>query len=433
MAIQLAIFSVLILILLISKVKLAPFLAFLITSLVAGVMLGVPVIQIPAALEKGVGSTLGGMTIVLCLGAMFGKLIAASGAAQKIAEVLVKAFGLKYVQWALMLTGFVVGIPLFYNVGFVLLLPLAFSVVYRYHLPAVYIALPMLAALSVTHGFLPPHPSPTALVPQFGANMGLTLFYGLIVAIPTVILAGPVFARTLRYLDTPPLHTFHAEPIAEAELPGSANSFLTALLPVILLLGAAVMPYIAGENSLITFLGHPSVIMLIALLVAIYSLGIRTGRSIPAIMDLFSDAVKDISGLILIIAGAGMLKQIFVESGVSETIAVSLKDLPIHPLVLAWLIATVIRIAVGSATVAGLTAAGIVAPLATSGAADPNLMVLAVGAGSLMCSHVNDSGFWMFKEYFNLSLKETLRSWTLMETIVGVAGLAGVLILDWVI
>ena len=433
MAIQLAIFSVLILILLISKVKLAPFLAFLITSLVAGVMLGVPVIQIPAALEKGVGSTLGGMTIVLCLGAMFGKLIAASGAAQKIAEVLVKAFGLKYVQWALMLTGFVVGIPLFYNVGFVLLLPLAFSVVYRYHLPAVYIALPMLAALSVTHGFLPPHPSPTALVPQFGANMGLTLFYGLIVAIPAVILAGPVFARTLRYLNTPPLHTFHAEPIAEAELPGSANSFLTALLPVILLLGAAVMPYIAGENSLITFLGHPSVIMLIALLVAIYSLGIRTGRSIPAIMDLFSDAVKDISGLILIIAGAGMLKQIFVESGVSETIAVSLKDLPIHPLVLAWLIATVIRIAVGSATVAGLTAAGIVAPLATSGAADPNLMVLAVGAGSLMCSHVNDSGFWMFKEYFNLSLKETLRSWTLMETIVGVAGLAGVLILDWVI
>jgi Gnt-I system high-affinity gluconate transporter len=433
MAIQLAIFSVLILILLISKVKLAPFLAFLITSLVAGVLMGVPIVQIPAALEKGVGSTLGGMTIVLCLGAMFGKLIAASGAAQKIAEVLVKAFGLKYVQWALMLTGFVVGIPLFYNVGFVLLLPLAFSVVYRYHLPAVYIALPMLAALSVTHGFLPPHPSPTALVPQFGANMGLTLFYGLIVAIPTVILAGPVFARTLRYLDTPPLHTFHAEPIAEAELPGSANSFLSALLPVILLLGAAALPYLSGENTIITFLGHPSVIMLIALLVAIYSLGIRTGRSIPAIMDLFSDAVKDISGLILIIAGAGMLKQIFVESGVSETIAVSLKDLPIHPLVLAWLIATVIRIAVGSATVAGLTAAGIVAPLATSGAADPNLMVLAVGAGSLMCSHVNDSGFWMFKEYFNLSLKETLRSWTLMETIVGVAGLAGVLILDWVI
>lgn len=433
MAIQLAIFSVLILILLISKVKLAPFLAFLITSLVAGVLMGVPIVQIPAALEKGVGSTLGGMTIVLCLGAMFGKLIAASGAAQKIAEVLVKAFGLKYVQWALMLTGFVVGIPLFYNVGFVLLLPLAFSVVYRYHLPAVYIALPMLAALSVTHGFLPPHPSPTALVPQFGANMGLTLFYGLIVAIPTVILAGPVFARTLRYLDTPPLHTFHAEPIAEAELPGSANSFLSALLPVILLLGAAALPYLSGENTIITFLGHPSVIMLIALLVAIYSLGIRTGRSIPAIMDLFSDAIKDISGLLLIIAGAGMLKQIFVESGVSETIAVSLKDLPIHPLVLAWLIATVIRIAVGSATVAGLTAAGIVAPLATSGAADPNLMVLAVGAGSLMCSHVNDSGFWMFKEYFNLSLKETLRSWTLMETIVGVAGLAGVLILDWVI
>lgn len=433
MAIQLAALSVLILILLISKVKLAPFLAFLITSLIAGVLLGVPIVQLPSTLEKGIGGTLGGMTIVLCLGAMFGKLIAASGAAQKIAEVLVQAFGVKYVQWALMLTGFVVGIPLFYNVGFVLLLPLAFSVVYRYQLPAVYIALPMLAALSVTHGFLPPHPAPTALVPQFGADMGLTLFYGLMVAIPTVVLAGPVFARTLRHIRTLPLQTFNTETLTSEQLPGTANSFLTALLPVILLLTATVLPYLVGKHDLITFLGDSGVVMLIALLIAIYSLGITSGKGIPAIMDLFSEAIKDISGLLLIIAGAGMLKQVFVDSGVSGSIALSLKDLPVHPLLLAWLIATVIRIAVGSATVAGLTAAGIVAPLATSGAADPNLMVLAVGAGSLMCSHVNDSGFWMFKEYFNLSLKETFRSWTLMETIVGVAGLAGVLVLDWII
>jgi Gnt-I system high-affinity gluconate transporter len=306
------------------------------------------------------------------------------------------------------------------------MVPLIFSVIYQYKLPAVYIGLPTLAALSVTHGFLPPHPSPVVLVGQFNANMGITLIYGLIVAIPAVIIAGPVFAGWLKNIPTGPLQLFQGNTEQTKPLPGKLNSFLTALLPVFLLMITTILP----KNN---FTGDAPIVMLFCLLIATFTLGILQQTPVKAVMSTYTEAVKDVAMILLIIAGAGALKEVLAQSGVSEQIAGEMQTWPVHPLILGWLMAAIIRACVGSATIAGITAAGMVAPLVLQGLADPNLMVLSVGAGSLMFSHVNDAGFWMFKEYFNLSLKNTLLSWSVMETIVGIVGLAGVMILDTII
>jgi len=425
---------IILLILLITWAKLNPFLAFLIVSLLAGWWLGIPVADLTKSVKKGIGDMLGELVIIICIGAMLGKMVAESGAAQKISNVLMKAFGEKYFQWAMMITGFIVGIPLFYNVGFVLLIPLIFSVVYQTKLPAVYVGVPMLAALSVTHGFLPPHPSPAALVTQFKADLGLTLLYGIVVAIPAIILAGPVFARTVKNIKSTPLQTFQPKNIPADQLPGTFNSFFSSLLPVLLLIVTTALPFIitieGSAKSALSFLGDSIIVMLLSLIVATWTLGIANGKTIKEIMSFYGESVKDVALILLIVAGAGALKQIFIDSGVSKQIGELLQDLSINPLILGWLIAAVIRVCLGSATVAGLTAAGIMAPVLAGAQVDPNLMVLSIGAGSLMFSHVNDSGFWMFKEYFNLTIKDTIRSWSLMESIVAVVGLIGVLILD---
>lgn len=437
MTIIIVFLTILVLVLLIAWAKVNTLLAFLISSIFGAILLGIPVDKIPATIENGLGSMLGSLALIVVLGAMFGKLVSESGAAQKIADVLMKVFGTKYIQWALMFTGFIVGIPLFYNVGFVLLVPLIFSVAHQYKLPVVYIGLPLLAALSVTHGYLPPHPSPTALVPMLGANMGKTLILGMIVAIPSMIIAGPLFAKTLRKIPSHPLDTFTPAVLPVEKLPGTFNSFFTPLLPVLMIAGSIFFPQLASGNehlkSIFVFFANPIIVMLIALIYATFSLGIKQSISIKKIMSFYSEAIKDISIIIMIVGGAGILKQVFTDSGVDNNIATMLIELKMNPLLLGWLIAMVIRVAVGSATVAGLTAAGIVAPLVLATGVNPNLMVLSIGAGSLMLSHVNDSGFWMFKEYFNLSLKDTLRSWSLMESIVGVVGIIIILVLNTVI
>ena len=421
------------LILLISWGKINPFLAFLVISIVAGLLLGIPFTKIVGSVQKGMGDTLGSLVIIIVLGAMLGKLVADSGAAQKIAEVMMNAFGVKYIQWALVVTGFIVGIPLFYGVGFVLMVPLIFSVVYQYKLPAVYIGLPMLAALSVTFGFLPPHPAPTALVIQFKANIGLTLLYGLILSVPAIIIAGPLFAKTLKNIHSVPLETFTATTLPSSQLPSAFDSFLTSLLPVVLLMVFTILPYMVTlpplASQVVAFFAEPAIVMMIALIVSTYKIGLRQGKTIKQVMSIYGESIKDIAGILLIIGSAGALKQVLIDSGVSDQIALALNGINIHPLVLAWMMAAVIRICVGSATVAGLTTAGIMAPIVMQSGVNPNLMVLAIGAGSLACYHVNDSGFWLFKEYFNLSIKDTVRTWTLMETIIAVVGLAGVMLL----
>ncbi|MBK0377707.1 gluconate:H+ symporter [Mucilaginibacter segetis] len=428
-------FCIILLVLLVSWAKVNPFLAFLIVSIAAGLLLGIPFTKVTNAVQKGIGDILGQLVIIIVLGAMLGKLVAVSGAAQKIAETLVKAFGEKYIQWALVAAGFVIGIPLFYGIGFVLMVPLIFSVVYKYKLPAVYIGLPMLASLSVTHGFLPPHPSPTALVTMFNASMPVTFMYGFMIAVPSIIIAGPLFAKTLKNIKSEPLATFRAEELPEDKLPGTFNSFFTALLPVILLMVTAAIANLPMQNptllKLNAFFGDPPIVMLIALIVGTYTLGIKQGHNMSSLTSSYTDAIKDIALVLLIIGGSGAFKEVLTISGVSDQIATQLQqNLHLHPLVLGWLIAAIIRISLGSATVAGLTAAGIVAPLVLHGDVNPNLMVLSIGAGSLVLSHVNDSGFWLFKEYFNLSIKDTFRSWSVMETLVAFIGLGGVLIIN---
>jgi len=448
MSILIVILCIVLLILLITWLKVNPFLAFLITSIVAGLLLGIQPAQMGRVLEKGIGDMLGSLVIVVIGGAMLGKLVAETGAAQQIASGLMKVFGEKYLQVAMMVTGFVIGIPLFYNVAFVLVFPLIASIVYRYKLPAVYVGLPMMAALSVTHGFLPPHPSPAGLVKQLDANMGETLVYGIIIAIPTVIIAGLLFSKTLKDLNVQLPKTFQTEGLPEDKLPSLRNSLLSALLPVILLAVTTIYIMVAGEEGMkaavaevgtarhyiaqaILFLADSNVVMLLSIAIATYTLGLRRGMKITAIMDVYGIAIKDVALIVLIMGGAGSLKEVLIVTGVSKEISVALNGLSFHPLVLGWLIACIIRVCVGSATVAGLTAAGIVAPLLLAHPeVNPNLMVLAVGAGSLMFSHVNDAGFWLFKEYYNLSIKQTIRSWSVMETIVAVCGLGGVLLLN---
>jgi Gnt-I system high-affinity gluconate transporter len=437
MSLLIIIICILAFVLLITWGKINPFLAFLVISIITGLLLGIPFNKVTQSVQKGIGDTLGSLVIVIGLGAMLGKLVAETGGAKKISLVLIRAFGEKNIQWALMITGFIVGIPLFYNVGFVLLIPLIFSVSFQSKLPAVYTGVPMLAALSVTHGFLPPHPSPTALVGQFGANMGLTLLYGMAIAIPAILVAGPLFAKTVKNIKSVPMETFQSAEIPEEELPGGFNSFLSSLLPVILLIITTVIPFIFvmddSTSKVVAFFAEPTIVMLISLAFATYAIGLRAGKKMSQVMSYYAEAVKDVALILLIVAGAGALKQVFTDSGVSKDIAGMLEGLPMHPLVLGWLIAAIIRVCIGSATVAGLTTAGIIYPLMVQTGTKPELMVLAIGAGSLMFSHVNDSGFWMFKEYFNLSMKDTLRSWSLMETIVAIVGLGGVMTLNLII
>jgi len=437
MSIIIILFCIAVLVLLITHFKINAFLAFLVVSILAGLLLGIEVSKITTSIQKGLGDMLGSLVIVVASGAMLGKLTAESGAAQQIASGMMKLFGERYIHWALMITGFVIGIPLFYNVGFVLVIPLIFSVAYKYKLPAVYIGVPMLASLSVTHGFLPPHPSPTALVAQFKADMGTTLFYGILIGIPTSIIAGPLFARTLKRIEAKPLKIFSAEPLPEDKLPALGISVFTAMLPVILIAFTTILGNFVKEEGLlktiITFFSDAAIVMILSLAVATYTLGLRMGMTMKKVMDIYGDAIRDIAMLLLIMGGAGTLKQILTDSGVSNEIGLVLNGLDVHPLLLGWAIACVIRVCVGSATVAGLTAAGIVMPLLSRPDVDPNLMVLAVGAGSLMFSHVNDAGFWLFKEYYNLSIKDTIRTWSLMETIVSIVGLAGVMTLEYIL
>lgn len=430
-------FCIVCLILLITWGKVNPFLAFLIVSIVAALLLGMPINSIAQSVNKGIGDTLGSLVIVIVLGAMLGKLVAESGAAQRIAHTLRNVFGYKNLPWAMSLTGFIVGIPLFYNVGFVLLIPIIFSVAYSYKLPLVYVGLPMCASLSVMHGFLPPHPSPVALLAQFHANMGMTFFYGIMIAIPAVIIAGPLYAKTLKNIKTNPTKVISIHEIPDEKLPGIANSFISSLLPVILIAITTIATSTSTNDSnwktIATFFAEPNIVMLITIIIATYTLGVYRGKSLTHVMNVYAEAVKDVSMILLIIGSAGILKQIFIDSGAGKEIAAALKEWKLPILLLAWIVTAVLRLCLGSATIAGMTAAGIIFPLSSQTNVDPNLMVLSIGAGSLFCSHVNDTGFWIFKEYFGISVKDTFRSWSVMESIVSVVGLVGVLVINAII
>lgn len=382
---------------------------------------------------------LGSITLIIIFGTCIGKLTVSSGAASVIADTVMKWTGEKYVRLGLMITGFIVGIPLFYSVGFILLVPLIFSVAYQFKLSKVYIAIPMLASLSVAHGFLPPHPSPMALNSMLHADVGLVLIYGIIIAIPILFIAGLLFSNTLKNIKTTETSAFNSTMSASAiqsEKPGFGISIFSSLFPVFGLSVTTLLPLI-WKNEYVSLIcktiGEPAIIMLLSLVICTYTLGIRTGKDMKAIMSEFTEAIKDVILIILIIGGAGSLKEIMMVSGVSQTIVESLSQINVHPYLLAWLMAALIRICVGSATAAGLMTAGVLLPMLQMSSLDPNLLVLAIGAGSLMCSHVNDPGFWLFKEYFGTSMKDTVRSWTVMESLVSVLGIVFIFILNTII
>jgi Gnt-I system high-affinity gluconate transporter len=416
--------------------KLNPFLSLLIVAIVAGLLLGMQPDALLKSIETGVGSTLGGggLALIICLGAILGKILEVSGAAEKIASQLIKSFGEKNIQWALLLTGFLVGIPLYYNAGFIILVPLVFTLARKTKLPLLYLVIPMAASLSTTHCFLPPHPGPVVLVSAFKANMGMVLLYGLMMTIPAVIVAGPYLGRRLQNIKTDTSGFFLAEekPI-ERKLPSALPSFLIALLPVILITISVFASNFLADGLLKTillFIGNSTIALLLAVLIAIYYFGIGKGIPMETVMKWMTDAIAGIAMIVLIITAGGVFRQVLTDSGTGNYIASFAAKWNMPPLIFAWIVTALLRVSIGSATVAGITAAGVVSPLVATGAASPELMVLAVGAGSVFGSHINDSGFWMFKEFFNLTLKQTFLSWTVMETVISVIGLIGVLVLN---
>lgn len=430
--------GVVLLLLLMIRFKLNGFIALILVALAVGVMQGMPVNKVVGSIKTGVGGTLGTLALIMGFGAMLGKLLADCGGAQRIATTMIAKFGTKYIQWAVVLTGFTVGFALFYEVGFVLLLPLVLTIAASARVPLLYVGVPMAAALSVTHGFLPPHPGPTAIATLFHADMGKTLLFGTLLGIPTVILAGPVYTRFLKSIDKPiPEGLYNKKTFTEAEMPSFSVSVWTSLVPVILMALRAVAEMMLPKGHPVLayaeFFGDPIIATLIAVLIALFTFGLNRGRTMDEVMGTLTDSIKIIAMMLLIIGGGGAFKQVLVDSGVDKYIASLMEGSSISPILMAWSIAAALRIALGSATVAAITAGGIVAPIIATTGVSPELMVIAVGSGSVIFSHVNDPGFWLFKEYFNLTIGETMRAWSGLETVIAVCGLIGCLLLQMVV
>lgn len=427
--------SILLLLLLILVVKLNAFTALIISTLFVGLCNSMVLSTIVKSISNGIGSTLGSTLLILGFGVLFGSVLSETGAAQRISIGLVNLFGVKRIKIAMALTGFIVGIAMFYNAGFIILIPLVFSVAKNTGQPLVYLGIALTSALSVTHGFLPPHPGPSTIAIIFKADIGKTLWYGTLVSIPAICIAGLVFPEFIKKIKAnPPKEIFNIKHFEANEMPGFNTSVIVALIPVILMgfatASTLLLPATSAITKMLQFIGEPGIAMLLALLIAIFVLGIARGIKMKTLMDKSALSLNAVTTILMLIAAGGAFKQILMDSGTGDAIVGFFKDSTLSPLLLGWLIATLLRIAVGSATVAGLTAAGIVQPLIGPMQVSPELMVLSIGAGSLMCSHVNDTGFWIFKEYFGLSIKDTFKTWSIMETIVGIMGLFGVLTLN---
>ncbi|HGH0817714.1 TPA: gluconate:H+ symporter [Staphylococcus pseudintermedius] len=437
--------AIIVLLILIMKLQLNTFVALVITAMVTGILLGMPFDKIVATIETGMGGTLGHIALIFGLGAMLGKLLADGGGATQIADTLIAKLGKKYVQWAMVIASFIIGIALFFEVGLVLLIPLVFTIAKRMNVSQLKIGMPMVTALSVTHGFLPPHPGPVVIAKELGANIGEVLLYGFIVAIPVTIIAGPVFAKIAPRL-TPTAFQREGDisslgatkSFKDEELPSFGLSTFTALLPVLLMLFATLWQLISGHEgkahntleSMIYFIGSAGTAMLIAVVFAVFSMGIRRGIPMKQVMNTLTQAIYPIGMMLLIIGAGGAFKQVLIDGGVGGAIEKIFTDVNISPILLAWLVAAILRLALGSATVAAISTTGIVLPLLQTADVNLSLVALAIGAGSIFCSHVNDAGFWMFKEYFGLTVKETFLTWSLIETIISVSGLVFVLFIS---
>lgn len=456
--------AVAVLLVLVLRLRLDAFLALLISAFVVGALNHMDALAVLQSILKGVGATMGSVALILVFGAMLGKLAGDSGAASVIAEWLVARSGRGGVQLSLALAGLLVGLPMLYNAGFLVLIPIVGGLAASTGLPMVYLGLPMASALSVTHGFLPPHPAPTFMAFTYGANVNRTLALGIVAAVPALLVGGIGLTRALAHFGVAQhFHSrlpFGVDAVSSADparRPGVAVSILTMLVPIFLMLVAALSDALTGTTGIdpfrpdfdfqaalvhavpdagiravvigLKFVGNANVALFVAVLIALYTLGLRTGRPMAVLMEDLRAGVGAIAPILLVIAAGGAFSQVMRDAGVGAFVARQATGLHMDPLLLAFGVAALMRLAVGSATVAGMTTAGLLAPLVVTSGANRELMVLATGAGSLMFSHFNDTGFWMFKEYFGLTIPETLATWSVMEMSVAIVGMGVVLVM----
>jgi GntP family gluconate:H+ symporter len=456
-----ALLGIAVIVVLITRFKVHPFLGLTIGALLVGAVAGLPMADAVASFSAGVGSTVGGVGLLIALGAMFGRLLADSGGADQIVDTIIGRASARTLPWAMALVGSLIGLPMFFEIGLVLLMPVILLVSMRSGLSLMRVGIPALAGLSVMHGLVPPHPGPLVAIDALDADLGITLGLGVLIAIPTIVIAGPLFARfASRWVDVSAPATFVSEreqvlvgaggdgsapPVTggagggvngDEGLAGRRPSFgvtlATVLLPVILMMGKALADIFLEEGqsvrTALDFLGTPMIALLLSVLVAMFTFGRGSGMDLKGIAGSLEKSLPPIAGILLIVAAGGGFKQTLIDTGIGTVIADAVRDSSLSVLVLAWLVAVLIRLATGSATVATITASGVLAPLAADlSAGQTSLLVLAIGSGSLFFSHVNDAGFWLVKEYFRVSVVENIKTWSAMETLISVTGLVFVL------
>ncbi|RLU90396.1 gluconate transporter [Streptomyces griseocarneus] len=431
-----------VIVLLITRLKLHAFLALTIGSLVLGAAAGAPLDKAITSFTTGLGSTVAGVGVLIALGAILGKLLADSGGADQIVDTILARAGNKAMPWAIVLIAGIIGLPLFFEVGIVLLIPVVLLVAKRGNFSLMRIGIPALAGLSVMHGLVPPHPGPLAAIDAIGANLGVTLALGVLIAVPTAVIAGPLFSRVAaRWVDiAPPEKLIPQRPSEELERrPSFVATVCTVMLPVVLMLAKALVDIVVDDpkdhvQRVTDVVGSPLIALLAAVLVGLFTLGRAAGFGRDRLAATVEKSLVPIAGILLIVGAGGGFKQTLIDVGVGRMILDFSKDWSVSALLLAWLIAVGIRLATGSATVATISAAGLVAPLAADmSTTHAALLVLAVGAGSLFFSHVNDAGFWMVKEYFGMDVGQTLKTWSLMETVISVVSLGFVMLLSMVV
>ena len=427
-------------VLLITWVRIPAFIALAAGLFFVGLGARMPLADIPRAFQQGVGDTLGFIAMVVGLGTIIGKLLAESGGAVVVSRVLVGALGEKRLDWAMLLSGFLIGLPVFFQVGLVLLAPVLFTAIRQTGTPMLRLGIPLIAGLSVSHGLVPPHPGPLAAIERLGADTGRTLFYSLIIGLPVAMAAGPMFGRFISrrvHVDVGGLADQLSTAVAAPRTPSLAITLMTILMPVLLMLLAALAQAVLADGPLrqwLAFAGSPLVAMLLAALLALYTFGTACGFDRGRLLRFAEESVPPIAGVLLVVGAGGGFGRVLDAAGVDTAIAQSMSGMQLSPMVLGWVVAALLRVSVGSATVATVTAASIMAPIATAmPGTNKDLLVIAIGAGSLIASHVNDGGFWLVKEYFNMSISQTVSTWTVLETIVSVLGLVGVILLGLIV
>lgn len=439
-----AVTGIAVIVLLITKFKLHPFLALTIGSLLVGAIGRMNLAEMLDSYSSGVGTTVASVGVLIALGAIIGKLLADSGGADRIVDTLVGRASPRALPWAMALVGAIIGLPMFFEIGLVLLVPVILLVSRRTKLPLMRVAIPALAGLSTMHAMVPPHPGPLAAIGLLKADLGTTLGIGILIAIPTVIISGPLFAKLAARWVPVEAPSLFMDTDAEGRSgiaprqPGFAGTMTTVLLPVVLMMGKAVADIFTTEGSpvrdVLDFIGQPMFALLITALLAIFTLGRASGMGKDAVSDSIGNALPPIAGILLIVAAGGGFKQVLIDTGIADMLARAINGSHLSPLLMAWLVAVVIRLATGSATVATVTAAGILEPVVAGlPASHAALMVLAIGSGSVFFSHVNDAGFWLIKEYFGVSVGQNIKTWSILESVLSVTGLVLVLLVSVVV